>query len=199
MRQFPRPIQETMAVFGRLPGVGPKTALRYAYALLNMSEHDRRRFADATINLRNIRECSSCHMHTETEVCEICRNPERDNSVLCVLAHSRDIATIEASNAFKGKYFILGGVINPVDGSTPDTLNTEELLKKIESSPDIKEIILAFSPDMHGETTILYLSRRLKDFGKKISRLARGLPMGAELEYADEVTLGDALLGRKEL
>lgn len=199
MRQFPRPIQETVAVFGKLPGVGPKTALRYAYALLSMSEHDRKRFADATINLKNIQECRECHMHTETEICEICRNPERDSSTLCVLAHSRDIATIEASNAFKGRYFVLGGVINPVDGSTPDTLNTEDLAQKISSSSNIKEIILAFSPDMHGETTMLYLSRRLKSYNKKISRLARGLPMGADLEYADEITLGDAILGRREI
>lgn len=199
MRQFPRPIQETIAAFSRLPGVGPKTALRYAYALLNMSEHDRRRFADATMNLKNIRECRKCHMHTENEVCAICIDPQRDATTICVVAHSRDIATIEASNTYKGKYFVLGGVINPVDGNTPETLNTEELATRVKGENNIKEVILAFSPDMHGETTILYLSRRLKDLGKKISRLARGLPMGAELEYADEVTLGDALLGRREL
>lgn len=198
MRNFPAPIRNAASALGKLPGVGPKTALRYAFAILTFTKHDIAQFAKAIAELANVQTCESCFAFSEGPVCEICRNSQRNASQLCVVAESRDIATMEATAAFNGKYFVLGGTLNPVDGRTPETLNVQPLLKRIESSPDIKEIILAFSPDVHGETTIMYLSRILKPHHKKVTRLARGLPMGADIEYADEVTLLSALHGRSE-
>lgn len=198
MRNFPAPIRNAASALGKLPGVGPKTALRYAFAILSFTKHDIAQFAKAIADLTNVQTCESCFAFSEGSVCEICHNSQRNMSQLCVVAESRDIATMEATAAFNGKYFVLGGTLNPIDGRTPETLNVQKLTKRIESSPDIKEIILAFSPDVHGETTIMYLSRMLKPFARKVTRLARGLPMGADIEYADEVTLLSALHGRSE-
>jgi recombination protein RecR len=198
VRNFPAPIRNAASALGKLPGVGPKTALRYAFAVLHFTKHDIASFAKALAELANVQTCESCFAFSEGAVCEICRNTQRNKHQLCVVAESRDVATMEATAAFTGKYFVLGGTLNPVDGRTPETLNIKELLKRIESSSEIKEIILAFSPDVHGETTIMYLSRILKPFQRKVTRLARGLPMGADIEYADEVTLLSALQGRSE-
>lgn len=198
MRNFPAPIRNAASALGKLPGVGPKTALRYAFAVLHFTKHDIASFAKALAELANVQTCESCFAFSEGPVCEICRNAQRNKHQLCVVAESRDVATMEATAAFTGKYFVLGGTLNPVDGRTPETLNIKELLKRVESSSEIKEIILAFSPDVHGETTIMYLSRILKPFQRKVTRLARGLPMGADIEYADEVTLLSALQGRSE-
>ncbi len=146
-----------------------------------------------------IQICSTCFTYTERPVCDICSNPSRNDDVLCVVEESRDISTIEITDQFKGRYHVLGGTINPIDGFMPDVLHIKELVVRIESSPNIREIILALSPTVQGETTILYLTKQLKPFNRRISRLARGLPMGATLEYADEITLGAALSSRKEL
>ena len=198
MRNFPAPIRNAASALGKLPGVGPKTALRYAFAILSFTKHDIAQFAKVVQELANVQTCESCFAFSEGTLCEICRNSQRNTHQLCVVGESRDIATMEATAAFSGKYFVLGGTLNPIDGRTPETLNVHALTKRIESSPDIKEIILAFSPDVHGETTIMYLSRILKPFARKVTRLARGLPMGADIEYADEVTLLSALHGRSE-
>ncbi len=198
MRNFPAPIRNAASALGKLPGVGPKTALRYAFAVLNLTKHDIAQFAKAIADLANVETCESCFAFSEGKLCEICRNTQRNNHQLCVISESRDVATMEATAAFTGKYFVLGGTLNPVDGRTPETLNVQKLIKRMEASPDLTEIILAFSPDVHGETTIMYLSRLLKPFHKKVTRLARGLPMGADIEYADEVTLLSALHGRSE-
>ncbi|PIX62035.1 recombination protein RecR [Candidatus Uhrbacteria bacterium CG_4_9_14_0_2_um_filter_41_50] len=198
MRKFPAPIHNAIAALSRLPGVGPKTALRYVFALLRMNKQDREIFARAVINLENITECSVCFTHSEDPVCAICKDSQRSNSVLCVVSESRDISTIEATNTYHGKYFVFGGTLNPIEGATPETLNMRELVERLKSRPEIKEVILAFSPDVHGETTIMFLSRKIKQLGRKTTKLARGLPIGADIEYADEVTLGDALLGRRE-
>lgn len=154
--------------------------------------------ARSIVDLDSIRTCERCHTHAEEAVCTICRDDRRSDTILCVVAESRDISTIEATNMYSGRYFVLGGVLNPVDGWTPETLNVSSLMKRLDDEPQINEIILAFSPDVHGESTIMYLSRRMKPMNKKITRLARGLPLGADLEYTDEVTLGDALAGRRE-
>lgn len=198
MRQFPTPIHNVVAALSKLPGVGPKTALRYAFALLHMNKHDLARIGQAIINLSNVQVCRECFAYSETPVCGICSDEKRSQNVLCVVSESRDIATIEATDAFRGRYFVLGGRLNPIEGMTPEELNVDRLIQKIEANPDIKEVILAFSPDVHGETTIMYLSRRIKQLDRKATRLARGLPIGADIEYTDEVTLGDALLGRRE-
>lgn len=198
MRRFPAPIHNVVAALSKLPGVGPKTALRYTFALLRMSPHELSMIASAINNLQNVQTCDTCFAYSEAPTCSICSDEKRVKSILCVVSESRDIATIEATDAYRGKYFVLGGRLNPIEGDTPESLNVAKLVDRIESNPEITEVILAFSPDVHGETTIMYLSRKIKDLGRKSTRLARGLPMGADIEYTDEVTLGDALLGRRE-
>lgn len=197
MRKFPGPIRDLVSALTKLPSVGPKTALRYAYAILRLTPDERSQFAQAILNLRLITHCAKCFTHSEKAICEICANPERDQSLICVIAHPRDVATIDATGIYNGLYFVLGGILNPLEGQTPDTLRVRELGARVQS-PEVKELILGFSPDINGETTMLYLTRNLKPLGKKITRLARGLPMGADIEYADEVTLSDALAGRRE-
>ncbi len=199
MRTFPALIRNAAAAFHKLPGVGPKTALRYTFAVLSLSKHDIAQFAKALEQLANVHTCTSCFAFSDTDICEICSRSTRNQEQLCIVAESRDIATMEATSAYQGKYFVLGGVLNPIDGKTPDVLNVAPLLRRIETSPSLQEIILAFSPDVHGETTMMFLGRNLKPYGKKITRLARGLPMGADIEYADEVTLLSALHGRSEV
>lgn len=198
MRKFPTPIHNAVVALGKLPGVGPKTALRYAFALLRLQRGELELVAKSLDALKFVTTCDRCFTYAEVKLCEICRDPKRDPKLLCVVAEARDIATLEATGIFHGLYFVLGGVLNPVDGYTPDKLNVKELQDRLNLDRDIREVILAFSPDVHGETTILYLSRMLKALGKKTTRLARGLPMGADIEYADEVTLASALSGRSE-
>lgn len=198
MRKFPAPIHNAVAALGKLPGVGPKTALRYAFALLRLPRWEIDQIAGSIAGLKNVITCEICHAHTERTVCDICSDDRRDNMALCVVAESRDIATLEATLAFRGKYFVLGGVLNPIDGATPETLNVAQLMTRIEHHTALAEIILAFSPDVHGETTIMYLSKHIHALGRRVTRLARGLPIGADIEYADEVTLASALTGRSE-
>ena len=198
MRKFPAPIHNAIAALGKLPGVGPKTALRYAFALLRLQRGELELVAKSLDALKFVTTCDRCFTYAEAKICDICRDPKRDPKLLCIVAEARDIATLEATGIFHGLYLVLGGVLNPVDGYTPDKLNVKELQDRLNLDREIKEVILAFSPDVHGETTILYLSRMLKALGKKTTRLARGLPMGADIEYADEVTLASALAGRSE-
>lgn len=198
MRRFPEPISNLVAAFARLPGVGPKTALRYVFYLLKQPKYDLEVMARALQQLgERIKVCNQCFTYTERQTCEICEDPKRDKRMLCVVEESRDIATIESTNMYRGYYHVLGGNLNPIEGITPDVLKIRELRQRLETNPDIEEVILAFSPTVHGETTIMYLTKLLAPLGIKITRLARGLPMGATLEFADEVTLGDALKHRK--
>ncbi len=199
MRKFPAPIHNVVASLTRFPGVGPKTALRYTFSLLSMRQDERERMARAIIDLKNVKTCSTCFAYSEEPTCSICSDNQRSSNVLCVVCESRDISTIESAGVYHGKYFVLGGVLNPIEGQTPDVLHVKELMEKLKTNPQISEVILAFSPDVHGETTMMYLARKVKELNKKASRLARGLPIGADLEYTDEVTLGDALLGRSEM
>lgn len=187
-----------MAALTRLPGVGPKTALRYAFALLRLHKHELDMVAASIAGLKNVQSCRVCHAFAEREVCDICNDPGRATDALCVVAESRDISTIEATGGFRGKYFVLGGTLNPIDGRTPDTLFMHDLAERLTREPHIGEVILAFSPDVHGETTIMYLAKLLKTLNRRVTRLARGLPIGADIEYADEVTLASALAGRSE-
>ncbi|MEK9155555.1 MAG: recombination mediator RecR [Patescibacteria group bacterium] len=196
MRRFPAPIHNAVAALGRLPGVGPKTALRYAFSLLRLSKPELVNIGRAISELGNISSCRICFTYAEREACDICTDETRDTSKLCIVAEARDIATIEATGVYRGRYFVLGGTLNPIDGRTPEMLNVRQLMERLKIDAAIAECILAFSPDVHGETTILYLSRQLKSFNKKLTRLARGLPMGADIEYADEVTLASAMQGR---
>ncbi len=198
MRKFPAPIHRAVAALTSLPGVGPKTALRYTFALLRQSQHQREQFAQAVLGLAQISRCSRCFAYSEEPQCAICRDSSRSDAILCIVSESRDISTIEATGAFAGRYFVLGGTLNPIEGQTPETLNMDRLVDRLHAQPEIEELILAFSPDVHGETTMMYLARQLKSAERRVTRLARGLPLGADLEYADEVTLGDALTGRRE-
>ncbi|HBR80052.1 MAG: Recombination protein RecR [Candidatus Uhrbacteria bacterium GW2011_GWE2_45_35] len=200
MRRFPEPIQNLAAALTKLPGVGPKTALRYVFALLQLPKEELLQTAILINELsEKVKLCPHCFSYTQKDLCEICSDPRRDNSKLCVVETSRDISTLEATGAYSGKYFVLGGVLNPIEGMTPEVLRIQPLFQKLREQNQIQEIVLAFSPDVHGETTMMYLTKQLAGFEKQLTRLARGLPAGASLEFADEVTLGDAIKGRKNL
>ncbi len=200
MRRFPEPISNLVAAFSALPGVGPKTALRYVYYLLKQPKSDLHTMANSLrILCEKINTCDQCYTYTEDDRCPICIDSQRNDSILCVVEESRDISTIEATGKYTGKYLVLGGTLNPIEGMTPDVIRIKELYNKLEQENDITEVILALSPTVYGETTILYISKYLKDRQMKVSRLARGLPVGATIEFADEVTLGDALSSRKQI
>lgn len=198
MIRLPDPIQNAVSAFSRLPGVGPKTALRYVFYLLKQPKHELETMA-RTINAlsERVNVCGECFTYCERELCDICSDARRDASALCVVEEARDIAIVESTGVFGGHYHVLGGMLNPIEGMTPEVLRVRELLARAKD-PRVQEIILAFSPDTHGETTMLYLVRQLSPLQKKITRLARGLPTGASLEFADEVTLADALTGRRQ-
>lgn len=199
MRKFPEPIQNLAASLVKLPGVGPKTALRYVFALLKLPPHELADLARLIQELgERVKTCRECYSYTDNGLCQMCQDPRRDGSVLCVVETSRDIPTIESTGVYQGRYFVLGGILNPIEGMTPEALNVKPLLDHLKQDPLIQEVILAFSPDVQGETTMMYLSKQLQPFGRRLTKLARGLPTGASLEFADEITLGDALKGRRE-
>lgn len=168
MRKFPEPIQNLATALTRLPGVGPKTALRYVFALLQLSKEELSQTANLIKTLsESVHFCPECFSYTQDKICEICAAQNRDPSLLCVVETSRDISTIEATGFFRGRYFVLGGILNPIEGLTPETLRLQPLFKKLRADNKIKEIILALSPDVHGETTIMYLTKQLIPFEKK--------------------------------
>jgi len=189
-------IEDAVNAFASLPGVGKKTALRYVIHLLNRQPEITGTFVDAISNMReNIRFCEKCHNVSDDVLCSICANPSRKNQVICVVESIRDVMAIEDTNQFNGTYHILGGVISPINGIGPDALMIESLIDRVEKD-EVQEIIMALSPTIDGDTTIFYVSKRLKDSGVKISTIARGVSFGGELEYADEVTLGRSILSR---
>ena len=189
-------IEEAVEQFAKLPGVGRKTALRLALNLLQMDKEEVNRFGQAFIDLRNhINYCSDCHNISDLEVCEICANPTRDEGLLCVVEDIRDVMAIENTHQFKGKYHVLGGIISPMDGIGPSDLNITSLEKKVQSGV-VKEVIMALSTTMEGDTTNFYIFKKLKDSNVKLSVIARGISIGDELEYTDEVTLGRSILNR---
>ena len=189
-------IEEAVEQFAKLPGVGRKTALRLALNLLQMDKEEVNRFGEAFINLRNhINYCSECHNISDLDVCEICSNPSRNESLLCVVEDIRDVMAIENTHQFKGKYHVLGGIISPMDGIGPSDLNIESLVHKVEKG-SVKEVIMALSTTMEGDTTNFYIFKKLKGSDVKLSVIARGVSVGDELEFADEVTLGRSILNR---
>ncbi len=189
-------IQEAVEQFAKLPGVGRKTALRLVLNLLQMDKEEVNRFGQAFIDLRNhINYCSNCHNISDLEVCEICANPNRDEGLLCVVEDIRDVMAIENTHQFKGKYHVLGGIISPMDGIGPSDLNIVSLEEKVQSGI-VKEVIMALSTTMEGDTTNFYIFKKFKDYNVKLSVIARGVSVGDELEYADEVTLGRSILNR---
>jgi len=199
MPKYPETIQHLIKQFETLPGVGPKTAERFVFHLLKQSPADLDRFSKSLTNAAsNITTCKICGNFTDDSSCEICSDPRRDNSIICVVSHPQDVMAIEGTNEFTGKYFILGNTLNAIEGITPTDIRIPELINKIKKD-NIKEVILAFNPNIEGETTMLYLSQNLKSLNIKVTRLARGLPVGADLEYTDMTTLTDALQGRREI
>lgn len=197
----PKPIHDAAAALDSLPGVGPRAALRYAYWLAGQPKEIIRQFANSFQGLLGgIGQCEICGIWTEGSRCPICTDPKRDQNSLCIVATSQDVRVIDESGAFKGRYHVLGGLIDPIEGRTPDTLNIPSLLRRLrDPGSTIREIILALDPDVSGDTTALYITRQLASLPVSVTRLARGLQHGAQIEYADGATISDAIKNRKSL
>ena len=199
MAVYTQPVQTLIDELGRMPGVGPKSAQRIAFHLLKIPADDVARLAQAIIDAKaRVRFCTRCWNFAEGELCPICLDDRRDANVLCVVEESRDIISIEKTGEFKGRYHVLLGAMNPLDGVGPEQLKMKELFARIEPE-DVQEVILCTNPNTEGEVTAMYIARMMKPFGVKVTRIASGLPVGGDLEYADELTLGRALEGRREL
>ena len=190
-------IQDLIDELGRLPGIGPKSAQRIAFHIIQSERVDVTRLADV---LRTVKErvkfCIECGNISEEDLCRICRDPRRDGSLICVVEESKDVMAIEKTREFRGKYHVLGGAISPIDGVGPENLRIRELMARL-ADTNIQELIIATDPNLEGEATASYMIRQIKPLGIKVSRLASGLPVGGDLEYADEVTLGRAFEGRR--
>ena len=192
-------VQDLIDELGRLPGVGPKSAQRIAFHILNTDSADIRRLAAVLVQVKDkVRFCSTCGNVAQEEQCKICRDPRRDVSALCVVEESKDVVAIERTREFRGRYHVLGGAISPIEGIGPDELHIRELMQRL-ADGSIREVILATDPNLEGEATATYLSRLLKPMDLRVTRLASGLPVGGDLEYADEVTLGRAFEGRRSV
>ena len=198
MLYYPRPLAQLLEQLEKLPGIGPKSAQRLAFHILRAPREDTENLAQAVRDVRDkIKPCTRCGNFTDEEVCDICTDPRRDASVLCVVAEPRDLMAIENSGEFRGRYHVLGGVMNPIEGIGPDQLNINALMKRI-GEEQITEVILAVSPTVEGETTANYLANLLRPRGLRVTQLARGLPFGGDLDYADQMTIAGAMRGRRE-
>lgn len=196
---YPEPIAKLIESFSRLPGIGPKTAARLAFHVIRMPEDDVIDFAKALVNVkRNLQYCSVCCNITDSDPCRICQDKTRDPSVICVVQETKDLVAMERTKEFQGYYHVLQGAISPMEGIGPEDIRLAELLKRL-SDERVKELILATNPNIEGEATAMYISRLVKPFGIRVTRIAHGLPVGGDLEYADEVTLSKALEGRREI
>jgi len=192
-------LQDLIDELGRLPGVGPKSAQRIAFHLLQAEPDDARRLAEAIGRVRaTVRFCQRCWNVSEGEECRICRDPRRDHATLCVVEEARDVVAIERTREYRGRYHVLGGAISPIDGVGPDELHITDLIRRLEAE-EVGEVIIATNPNVEGEATASYLSRLLSPLGVRITRLASGLPVGGDLDYADEITLGRAFVGRQDV
>ena len=199
MAYYAAPIARLLEELERLPGIGPKSAQRLAYHILRGDSEAAERLADAIVEVKqSIRFCSRCFNFAETDLCDICADPQRDASAICVVEEPRDVVAIERTGEFRGTYHVLQGAISPIDGIGPEQLRVRELVDRV-SGGEVTEVILATNPNVEGETTALYIARLLKPLSIKVTRIASGLPVGGDLEYADEVTLGRALEARREM
>ncbi len=199
MEYFPAPLEKLVEQFARLPGIGGKSAQRLAFHVLDLPLEEAQEFADAIVNAKkNVTLCPVCQNLTEGGLCPICASPRRDDSVICVVADSRDVIAMERAREFNGRYHVLHGVLSPMNHVGPDDLHIKSLVDRV-ASGGIEEVIMATNPDTEGEATALYISRLLKPFGVKVTRLAYGIPVGGHLEFADDATLMRALAGRQEL
>ena len=194
-----RALQRLLDELGRLPGIGPKSAQRIAYYLLEADTEQARRLSDAIIDVkRQVHFCPICFSYATHDTCDICADSHRDQTAICVVSEPRDVAAIERTGAYRGLYHVLGGVISPMDKIGPEQLHVRELLGRL-ASGEVQEVILATNPDVEGETTATYLARTISPLGITVTRLASGLPVGGDLEYADEVTLGRAIEARRRV
>lgn len=189
-------IENAVEELAKLPGIGRKTALRLALHMLKEESEEIFSLAESLVKMRtDVKHCNQCHNISDTDICSICSNPLRDKSVLCVVSDIRDVIAIENTSQYKGLYHVLGGVISPLEGVGPSDLEIESLLERLPTS-EVKEILLAISPTMEGDTTAFYLTRKLRDQNLRITTIARGVPVGGELEYTDEITLGRSIVER---
>jgi recombination protein RecR len=199
MAYYPEPVARLIEALQRLPGIGPKTAQRLTFFLLKRPTDEVASLADALTQLKAlIVHCQACFNVTQEDPCRICRDPRRDARLLCVVEEPNDLLALERTGEFRGRYHVLLGALSPLDGIGPEDLKVRELLSRLEREP-VEEIILATNPSVEGEATAIYLGKLLKPFATRITRIARGLPVGGDLEYADEVTLSKALEGRREM
>lgn len=199
MDLFALPIARLIEEFEKLPGIGHKTAQRLAFHVLNLPKDDVVKLAKAIVNAKaQTKYCSVCGSLTQTDPCEICSNRSRSTDTICVVEEAKDVATLEKMREFKGKYHVLHGTISPMNGIGPNDINIQSLLRRV-AEDDVKEVILATNPNVEGEATAMYISKLLKPFAVKTTRIAHGIPVGGDLEYADEVTLSKAFEGRREL
>ncbi len=193
------PIQDLVDELNRLPGIGPKSAQRLAFHIIKSAGQDAKRLAEAIVQAKErVRFCRECFGVSEGELCKLCADPTRDAEIICVVEEPKDVSVLERSGAIKGRYHVLGGSISPMQGIGPDDLRVRELLDRVGRN-GVREVVLATNPNLEGNATAMYVAGLLKPLGLKVTRLASGLPVGGDLEYADEVTLGQALEGRREM
>lgn len=196
---YTKPLARLVEEFQKLPGIGPKSAQRMAFHILKMTQNDVQKFSDAILDAKEkIKYCRVCFNMSSENPCEICTSTNRDKSVVCIVAETKDLIALERTREYKGLYHVLQGLISPLDGITPEDLRIRELIERLQRE-EIREIILALNPSVEGEATSMYLAKIIKPIGIKVSRIAFGLPAGADLEYADELTLARALEGRREI
>ena len=200
MKQYPRPLNRLINELSKLPGIGGKTAQRLAFHVLSLSDREAEALADAIVSAkRNLRYCSVCGNLTDQEKCLVCSDDSRDKSVICVVETPQDVAAMERIREYHGLYHVLHGAISPAEGIGPNDINLKSLITRLQGDSPVREIIIATNPNIEGEATAMYISRLLKPAGIKVTRIAHGIPVGGDLEYADEVTLLKAIEGRREL
>lgn len=196
---YAKPLARLVGELEKLPGIGPKSAQRVAFHILRTGEDEARVLAESILEVKQrISTCPTCFNFTDQELCEVCRDPRRDRTTICVVADPRDLVAMEKTNEYRGAYHVLGGVISPMDGIGPDMLKVRELTERV-AVDSVKEVILATNPTVEGDTTAMYLARLLKPFGVKVTRIAHGMPVGGDLDYADQATLIQALEWRREM
>jgi recombination protein RecR len=196
---YSKPLARLVEEFQKLPGIGPKSAQRMAFHILKMSRNEVIKFSDAIVEAKDkIKYCSICFNLSGENPCEVCADKKRDKSMICVVAETRDLLALERTREYKGLYHVLQGVISPLEGISPQDLRIKEIIERLQNS-EVTEVILALNPSVEGEATSMYISRLIKPVGIKVSRIAFGLPVGGDLEYADEITLAKALEGRREV
>ncbi|MBO4862311.1 MAG: recombination protein RecR [Firmicutes bacterium] len=199
MKYYAKPLNKLIAELSKLPGIGGKTAQRLAFHILSLTDEEAKALADAITEAKSsMHYCSICGNLTDSDICSVCSDSARDHSVICVVESPRDVSAMERVREFKGVYHVLNGAISPMDGIGPEDINLRSLIVRLQES-DIKEVILATNPNIEGEATAMYIARLIKPAGIKVTRIAHGLPVGGDLEYADEVTLSKAMEGRRVL